>query len=213
MPDGRRKFEGPKARKRLLGRVKKLQRRISLQKHRAKKASNRQRVRQERLRKLHYRIACIRKDAAHKLTTSLASRFQTIVIEDLNVSGMAKNHSLAGSILDGLFRETRRQLEYKTAMRGGRVVVADRFYPSSKRCSCCGHINQAVVLGVSEWTCPKCGVIHDRDENASDNLEQLGAACPEVTRGETAALAMSQDVVKLRSRNRELNPCSPLSTN
>lgn len=196
MPDGRRKVEGPKARKRLLGRVKKMQRRISLQKHRAQKASNRQRVRQERLRKLHYRIACIRKDAAHKLTTSLASRFQTIVIEDLNVSGMSKNHALAGSILDGLFRETRRQLEYKTAMRGGRVVVADRFYPSSKRCSCCGHVNQAVVLGVSEWTCPKCGVIHDRDENASDNLEQLGAACPEVTRGDMRPLSPSQEVRK-----------------
>lgn len=196
MPDGSRKVTGPKARKRLLGRAKKMQRRISLQKHRAKKASNRQRVRQERLRRLNHRIACIRKDAAHKLTSSLAKRFQTIVIEDLNISGMAKNHRLAGAILDGLFRETRRQLEYKTAMRGGRVIVADRFFPSSKRCSACHYVNPAVVLGVDEWTCPQCGVVHDRDENASDNLEQLGAACPEATLGDMQPLSQSQDLGK-----------------
>jgi putative transposase len=190
------KIEGPRPRKHLMARVKRMQRRVSLQKHRAKKASNRQLVGHERLRRLHYRIACIRKDAAHKLTTSLANRFQTVVIEDLNVSGMAKNHSLAGAILDCLFWEIRRQLEYKTAMRGGRIVVADRFFPSSKLCSACGHLMGHMPLSVREWVCPSCGTIHDRDDNASINLEQLGAACPEVTRGDMQPLSRSQDLRK-----------------
>jgi putative transposase len=110
---------GPKPCKHLLGRVKRLQRRISLQKHRAKKASRRQCVRQLRLSQLHARIANIRKDAAHKLTTSLTRRFETIVIEDLNVSGLAKNHSLAGAILDCGFYEIRRQLQYKQRCAAG----------------------------------------------------------------------------------------------
>jgi putative transposase len=131
---------GPKPRKRMLGRIKRMLRRVSL--HRAKKAghkaSRRQFVRQLRLSKLHARLANIRKDAAHKLTTDLSRRFETIVIEDLNVSGMAKDHSLAGAVLDCGFHEIRRQFQYKQAMRGGRVVLADRFYPSTQICSCCG---------------------------------------------------------------------------
>jgi putative transposase len=77
-----------------------------------------------------------RRDAAQELTTDLTRRFETIVIEDLNVSGMAKNHSLAGAVLDCGFYEIRRQLEYKAKMRGGRILVADRFYPSTQICSC-----------------------------------------------------------------------------
>jgi putative transposase len=118
------RVSGPKPRKRLLGRIKRMQRRISLQKHRAKKlgqkASRRQHVCQLRLSRLHARIANIRKDAAHKVTTDASRRFETVVLEDLNVSGMAKNHSLAGAVLDCGFGEIRRQFEYKQAMRGGR---------------------------------------------------------------------------------------------
>jgi putative transposase len=102
---------GPKPRKHLLGRIKRMQRRVGLQKHRAKtaghKASRRQFVRQLRLSKLHARLANVRTGAAHKLTTDLSRRFATIVIEDLNVSGMAKNHSLAGAVLDCGFHEIR----------------------------------------------------------------------------------------------------------
>jgi putative transposase len=133
---------GPKPRKRLLGRIKRMQRRVSLQKHRAKKAghkaSRRQFVRQLRLSKLHARLANIRNDAAHKLTTDLSRRFETIVIEHLNVSGMAENHGLAGAVLDCGFHEIRRQFQFKQAMRGGRVVLADRFCPSTQICSCVG---------------------------------------------------------------------------
>jgi putative transposase len=161
---------GPKPRKRLLGRIKQMQRRVSLQQHRAKKAghkvSRRQFVWQLRLSKLHARLANIRKEAAHKLTTDLSRRFETIVIEDLNVSGMAKNHSLAGAVLDCGFHEIRRQLRYKQAMRGGRVVLAGRFYPSTQICSCCGcptGPKGREEMHVAEWICSECGAEHTRD--------------------------------------------------
>jgi len=186
------KIEGPKPRKRLLGRIKRLQRRVSLQKHRAKKAgqkaSHRQMIRQLRLSKLHARVANIRKDAAHKLTTDLTSRFETIVIEDLNISGMSKNHALAGAVLDGGWHEISRQLQYKTAMRGGRIVVANRFFPSSKTCSECGFVKDALPLSVRAWTCDDCGTVHDRDVNSAKNLENLGLAKAEATRGDMVPL-------------------------
>jgi putative transposase len=135
----------PKPRTRLLGRIKRMQRRVALHKRRAKKAgqqksSRRQHIRQLRLSRLHARVANIRKDAAHKLTTGLTRRFETIAIEALNLSGMAKNHSLAGAVLDCGFHEIRRQFEYKQAVRGGRVVIANRFFPSTQTCSCCGSL-------------------------------------------------------------------------
>lgn len=186
------KIPGPRPRKRLLVRIKRLSRRISKQKHRAKKAgvkaSRRQYVRQLRLSRLHARLANIRKDAAHKLTTNLTRRFAVVTIENLNVSGMAKNHSLAGAVLDCGFNEIRRQFEYKAAMRGGRIVFSDRFFPSSKMCSGCGCVDDAVVLGVDTWTCEHCGAVHDRDSNAAINLENLGRATAEVTRGDMAPL-------------------------
>jgi len=184
-----------KPRKRLLGRIKRMQRRISLQKHRAKKlgikASRRQYKRQLCLSKLHARLANIRKDAAHKLTIDLTRRFETIVIEDLNVSGMAKNHSLAGAVLDCGFGEIRRQLQYKAAMRNGRVVFADRFYPSTQICSCCGCLTGPKgreELHIERWVCRECGVEHGRDSNAAINLRRLGLAKPEVTRGDMVPL-------------------------
>lgn len=195
---------GPKARRNFLSRMKRLQRRVSLQRHRAQRASNRQKVRMKRLQKLHHRMACIRKDAAHKLTTDLTSRFETVVIEDLNVAGMAKNHSLSGAILDAGWSEIRRQLGYKTAMRGGRVVVADRFFPSSKTCFDCGHIVQAMPLSMREWICPNCGVAHDRDVNAARNLARLGAASAEETHGDTLPLFNSDEIEKAAWMNREL---------
>jgi putative transposase len=129
-----------------------------------------------------------RKDALHKLTSDLTRRFGTIVIEDLNVSGMSKNHAIAGAVLDCGFHEFRRQLQYKAAMRGWRIVVADRFFPSSKTCSACGCVNPYVVQGVDVWTCIECGVVHERDSNAAITLEKLGLAEAEATRGDMAPL-------------------------
>jgi putative transposase len=186
---------GPKPRKRLLGRIKRMQRRVSLQKHRAKKvgqkASRRQHIRQLRLSRLHARIANIRKDAAHQLTTDLTRRFETIVIEDLNVSGMAKNHGLAGAVPDCGFHEIRRQLQYKQPMRGGRIVIAKRFFPSTQTCSCCGCLTGSKGregLGRENWVCSECSAAHTRDGKAAINLRTLGLAEAEVTRGDMAPL-------------------------
>ena len=184
------KVQNPKARKRMAKRKKRLQRRVNLQKNRAKKlgikASRRQRKRRVALAKLQAREARIRADAAHKFTTAIARQFETVVLEDLNVTGMCKNHALAGAVLDANPAEIRRQLEYKVAMRGGRIVYADRFFPSSKLCSKCHVVNHDLQFE-RDWTC-QCGAHHDRDVNAAINLERLGRAfTAEVTRGDMAA--------------------------
>jgi len=224
--DGSHKIANPKARKAYKHKVAKLQRRISRQelirrKTNAKR-SNRQTKRKLALGRLHYRIACIRKDAIHKATTAVAKTFETVVLETLNVTGMSKNHALAGAVLDASFREVRRQLEYKTAMRGGNVVLADRWFPSSKTCSECGCVADKMPLSVREWTCHECGSVHDRDPNAARNLEMIvvGRATseppsdtPVATHGEIAALTVPRGNVKLRSMNRELNSCSLVNAN
>jgi putative transposase len=141
---------GPKPRRRLLGRLKRTQRPVSRQKHRTKKlgqkASYRRHIRQLRLSRLHSRMAKLRKDAANKPTTDLTRRFETIVIENLNLSGMARtmanpnNHSLAGAGANCGWYEIRRQHEDKAAMRDGRIVIADRFFPSTPICTYCGAL-------------------------------------------------------------------------
>lgn len=218
LPDGRRKIDNPRARRSWLGRQRKLARRISRQERQRRKTnaktSRRQMIRRDRMRCLHYRIASIRKDAIHKATTAVANNFRVVVLEKLNVLGMAKNQRLSGAILDVSPHEIRRQIEYKVAMRGGRVVIADQWFPSSKTCSCCGHVLDELQLHRREWKCPECSSEHDRDENAARNLENLvvGAASPEplaggpsATRGEIGALAAGKPATKLRSASRELN--------
>nr|WP_298614178.1 RNA-guided endonuclease TnpB family protein [uncultured Thermosynechococcus sp.] len=100
--------------------------------------------------------------------------------------GTLKNRHLSRSIADIGFFEFRRQLEYKAAMRGGQVVVVDRFFASSKTCSACGHVLDVLPLSVREWTCPKCGAIHDRDVNAAKNILAYGLA---ILSGSTASSA------------------------
>ena len=163
---------GPKPHKALLGRLKRLSRSLS---RKQKGSANRAKAKRK-LARLHARIASIRLDALHKLTTDLARRFHTIGIEALNVRGMVKNRHLARSIADMGFAEFRRQLQYKATMHGGLVVVADRFYPSSKTCSACGHVLAALPLSVRAWTCPECGARHDRDINAAINLKNMAVS-------------------------------------
>lgn len=226
LPNGQTKIENPKALRKSMKRIKKLSRRISRQeearKKRSAKTSRRMKKRRASLAKMHWRVANIRRDAIHKATTAISKNFETIVLEDLNVSGMVKNHALAGSLHDAAFGEIRRQFEYKAAMRGGHVRVANRFFASSKTCSACGCIADKLPLSVREWACTECGVVHDRDENAAINLESLvvGPAwseplsvMPVATLGEIAALAASQEVVKPWSPNRELNPYAHVRTN
>jgi putative transposase len=128
-----------------------------------------------RLAKQHRRVANVRLDALHKLTTWLAKNHSTIVIENLNVAGMLKNHRLASAIADCGFYEFKRQLLYKAEWYGAEVILADRFYPSSQLCSECGH-RQKMPLHVRTFKCECCGMEKDRDLNASVNLENYPPA-------------------------------------
>ena len=163
---------GPKPHTALLNRLRRLSRSLS---RKAKGSANRRKARQK-LARLHARIANIRQDAMHKLTTDLTRRFNAIGIEDLNVRGMMSNRHLARHVADMSFFEFRRQLEYKAAMRGGVVVVADRWYPSSKICSHCGYKLAMLPLAVRQWFCPGCGSVHNRDLNAAINLKNLAVS-------------------------------------
>ncbi|GAA5020954.1 hypothetical protein GCM10025794_07850 [Massilia kyonggiensis] len=119
------------------------------------------------------RIARVRRDFTHELTTRLCRENHTVVIEDLNVSGMLANGRLARVIADVGFYEIRRQLQYKAARSGTSIVLADRWYPSSKLCSACGEKHAALALSERTWTCAACGAHHDRDVNAAKNLQRL----------------------------------------
>jgi putative transposase len=110
--------------------------------------------------------------------------FAVIGIEGLNVRGMMANGKLARSIADMGFHAFRRQLDYKAAMAGSQIVVANRWYPSSKTCSDCGHIVETLPLSVREWDCPACGAHHDRDVNAARNLEKMAASSAVTACGE-----------------------------
>ena len=160
------KVTGAKPHKALLSRLKRLSRSLF---RKVKGSANRHKAK-AKLARLHAKIANIRQDRLHQLTTDLTRRFHTLGIEDLNVSGMVKNRHLSRAISDRGFFEFRRQLEYKAAMRGSVVVVADRFFASSKTCSACGEKIDKLPLSVRQWKCPCCGESHDRDVNAAINL-------------------------------------------
>jgi putative transposase len=136
--------------------------------------SNRWRCASAALAKAQGRVADSRRDALHKATTSLTARFGTIVVEDLHVRGMLANHRLARHVADASFGEFRRQVEYKTAWRGGTVIVADRWFASSKTCSGCGTAKTKLALSERIYVCQACGLILDRDENAARNLAEYG---------------------------------------
>lgn len=125
---------------------------------------------QLRIAKLHAKIANIRQDTLHKLTTYLAKNHSQIVIEDLNISGMLKNGKLAKAIADMGFYEFRRQLEYKCKLYGSELIIADRWFPSSKTCSNCGWHNKELTLSDRTFECQQCLISIDRDWNASLNL-------------------------------------------
>lgn len=136
-------------------------------------ASNRWKRANATRNKVHHRVGNLRRDGIHKLTTSLAREYGTVVVEDLNVTGMVKNRRLARSISDAGFGEVRRQLAYKTAWNGGCLLMADRWFPSSKTCSGCKVVKPKLALSERTYTCESCGLILDRDLNAALNLAQL----------------------------------------
>jgi putative transposase len=122
-----------------------------------------------KLARLHARIANLRRDWLHKTTSRLEERYSVIGMEDLNVKGMMASQKLARGIGDIGFHEFKRQLMYKSALYGSGIVLAGRWFPSSKTCSACGLIAEELPLSVREWTCA-CGQFHDRDVNAARNL-------------------------------------------
>ncbi|NJP34366.1 RNA-guided endonuclease InsQ/TnpB family protein [Micromonospora thermarum] len=126
--------------------------------------------------RIHARIVDRRRDHLHKLSTRLVRKNQTVVIEDLSVRNMVRNHSLARAIYDAAWAELRSMLEYKAAWYGRTVIAVDRWLPSSKTCSACGRINTTLTLSVRAWTCPGCDAVHDRDVNAARNILAAGLA-------------------------------------
>ena len=161
-------IRGPKADTASLKRHKRTSRSLS---HKKKGSANRRKA-TAALANLHQRVATIRKDATPKATTRLAKEGCVVCIENLNLKGMAKNRTLSRSSMDAGFFEFRRQRIYKTAMYGTRLVLADPWFASSKRCSCCGSVKTELTLSQRIFRCDECGLEADRDKNAAMNLEQ-----------------------------------------
>jgi putative transposase len=166
------KVAGPKALRTLLDRLRRLSRSLS---RKVKGSCNRKKAKAI-LARLHARIADVRANGLHQLSASIVRRFHTIGIEDLHVKGMLGNRCLSRAIADMGFAELRRQFVYKTQRRGGQVIVIDRWYPSSKTCSCCGYKLSALDLAIRQWTCPECGALHDRDINAAINMRNMAVS-------------------------------------
>ncbi|MEU9401396.1 RNA-guided endonuclease TnpB family protein [Streptomyces sp. NPDC048242] len=165
------KITNPRYERRDRARLARVQRELS----RKVKGSNNREKRRRKAAKVHARIADRRRDFLHKLSTRLVRENQTVVIEDLTVHNLLKNHKLARAISDASWTELRSMLEYKCAWYGRELVVIDRWFPSSKLCGACGTITAKMPLNVREWTCD-CGAVHDRDVNAAKNILAAGLA-------------------------------------
>jgi putative transposase len=166
------KLANPKHFKKHRKRLKKAQKNLS---RKQKGSKNREKAR-IKVAKIHLKIADSRKDFLHKTTIQLVRENQTITVESLAVKNMVKNHKLALAISDSGWSELIRQLDYKCRWYGRNLVAIDRWFPSSKRCSSCGHIVDKMPLNIREWTCLECGFNHDRDVNASKNILAAGLA-------------------------------------
>ena len=166
------KVAAPNTFRRYEKKLAKLQRRLT----KKTKGSNRREKAKLKVARLHAKIADARRDFLHKLSTRLINENQVIAIESLSVSNMQKNRCLSKSISDAGWAEFVRQLEYKAHWYGRTLVGIDRWYPSSKRCSDCGHTVSKLPLSVREWVCPECGTLHDRDINAARNVLAAGLA-------------------------------------
>ena len=164
------KLENPRPLLRREKRLKKLQRRVS----RKVKGSNNRRKAGLKVARLHARISDTRRDTLQKFTTRIIRENQAIYVEGLNVAGMVQNHNLAKHIADAAFGEIFRELEYKAKWYGRTYLPLDRYFPSSKLCSTCGHLLEELPLSVREWDCPGCGAHHDRDINAAINIKKAG---------------------------------------
>lgn len=164
------KVANPKSLRQVQVKLKRLQKALCCK---VKGSNNRYKARLK-VAKLHEQVSNIRRDNLNKVTTKLIQENQLIAVETLNVKGMMKNHKLAQAIGDASWGELIRQLEYKAAWYGRTLVKIDQWFPSSKRCSSCGHTLKKLPLNVREWDCPECGARHARDTNAAINILAVG---------------------------------------
>jgi putative transposase len=137
---------------------------------RTKPGSNGRKRARARLAKVHRKVVTTRRHLVHQVSKTLVTRAQTLVLEDLNVAGVVKSRSLALSVSDAAMGELLRQITYKAKWHGVEVILADRFFPSSKTCSGCGHVKDTMDLSVRTYNCEPCGLVIDRDLNAAINL-------------------------------------------
>ena len=175
-------FDNPHFKKQQSNKIKRLQRQLS----KKKKGSNNRNKARLKLAKLYKKIDDRKQYYLHRISNFIIDENQVICMEDLNVKGIVKNHSLAESISEVNFGEFRRMLEYKARWYNRKIVFVDRFYPSSKKCNNCGYINKDLKLSNRQWKCPQCGRIIERDYNAALNildegLRIIGCSTPEFT--------------------------------
>jgi len=192
---------GSKAHKTTQKKLKRLSRSLS---RKVKGSENRKKAK-VKLARLHAKNSNLRHDGLHKLTSNLTRRFNSIGIEDLNVKGMMQNRHLSRSVADMGFFEFRRQLEYKAGFRGGLIVVADRWFASSKICSNCGEKLKILPLSVREWRCQCCNKQHKRDVNAAINLKNLAVSSTVLACGEEGSGFDRKIKVKPASVKQESN--------
>lgn len=182
-------FENIKIKRNNKKKISKLNRRLSKKKNGSK---NKEKAR-IRLAKYHDKLNNIKENYLHQISNKLLNENQVIVIEELNISGMMKNHKLAKSIQELSLYRFKEMLTYKSGWYGRKLVKIDRFYPSSKLCNCCGHKNDNLTLKDRTWVCTNCGTKHDRDFNAAINILKegkriIGLSSPELTPLESISL-------------------------
>lgn len=170
--DSGEKVDNPRHFKHYQNKLAYLQRQLAKKK---KGSNNRAKVRQK-VARLHAKIADSRLDNLHKLSRKLINENQVVCVESLQVKNMLRNPKLAKHIADASWGEFVRQLKYKAEWAGRTIVEIERFFPSSKRCSCCGFVHESMPLNIRNWTCPECNTHHDRDINAAKNIKTAGLA-------------------------------------
>ena len=196
-------FNNPHFKKSQSNKIKRLQKQLS----RKEKGSNNRNKARIKLAKVYKKINDKKQYYLHQVSNTLINENQVICMEDLNVSGMLRNHKLADSIQELNFGEFRRMLEYKANWYNRKIVYVDRFYPSSKTCHNCGYINKQLKLSDRQWVCPQCGEIIERDYNAALNildegLRIIGSSSPEFTLVDYSTVDDKTSKMSLKSSNR-----------
>jgi putative transposase len=199
--DGQR-IAGPRHLERRARNLARYQRRVA----RCQKGSNNQAKTKAKVARAHRKVRNARQDFLHRASTRLVRDNDIIVIEDLNVAGMVRNRGLARVISDCGWGEFRRQLAYKCQRHGRELVVIDRWYPSSKTCSACGHLLAELSLSTRHWTCPSCCARHDRDLNAAKNILAAGRAVARGSPGDACGGDVRHSGSPGCSRRRTRNP-------